>query len=201
MYYYGLPSFAWDALFKVTKAEVNLLQDPDMYTFCERAKRGGVSVQVDRYAKATDNVTIQYFDANALYAFIMGHYVMPEGGFEWMTEKECAQWVTDQPDTCILEVDIETPPELHDEWNELPIPVKRQTTWEEQSPFTKECFGSTFVGGEKLLGTLEPKHNYIITARLLKYLLAKGHLLTNVHKGLKFSESYWTRDFININSI
>ena len=200
MYYYGLPGFAWDALFKTTQAEVQLVQDPDMYTFCERAKRGGVSVQVDRYAKATDGVCIQYFDANSLYGYIMEHYALPDGGFQWMTDGECQKWVKDQPDTCFLEVDIETPPELHDDWNELPIPVKRQTTWEEQSPFTKECFGETFVGGEKLLGTLETKYNYIITARLLKYLIRKGHRLLKIHRGLKFTESPWMSEFITINA-
>ena len=39
--YVGLPGFTWDSAFKMTGAEIHLLQDPEMYRFFEAGTRGG----------------------------------------------------------------------------------------------------------------------------------------------------------------
>ena len=54
VYYMGTPGFGWDAMLKQTKVELDLITDPDMYQFCERGKRGGVSMAALRHAKANN---------------------------------------------------------------------------------------------------------------------------------------------------
>ena len=39
VHYFGTPGIAWDACLKLSKQELELITDPDMYLFVERAKR------------------------------------------------------------------------------------------------------------------------------------------------------------------
>ena len=54
VYYMGTPGFGWDAMLKMTGVELDLITDPEMYQFCERGKRGGVSMAALRHAKANN---------------------------------------------------------------------------------------------------------------------------------------------------
>ena len=79
VHYFTLPNLTWDAAFKMTRAEVDLLTDAEMYEFFERGIRGGVSfgnkhfVRVNQpsipetYDPSLPLRDILYFDANNLY--------------------------------------------------------------------------------------------------------------------------------------
>ena len=78
LWYYTAPGLAWDAALKISKIELELLTDPDMYLMVENGIRGGISTIMKRYAKANnpyvndfnpekENIYIQYLDANNLY--------------------------------------------------------------------------------------------------------------------------------------
>jgi hypothetical protein len=60
LHYYGAPSLAWDALFKVTRHQQELLTDPDMYLFCEQGIRGGISMISNIYSKANNKYMSNY---------------------------------------------------------------------------------------------------------------------------------------------
>ena len=47
---------------------------------------------------------------------------LPTKGFEWMTEDELKDW---RKHSCILEVDLKYPKELHDAHNEYPLAPER----------------------------------------------------------------------------
>ena len=92
-HYISAPSLAFDAMLKYTGVELELLQDHDMYTFCEKGMRGGFSAITHRYAKANNpylkdndmekpNSYIMYLDANNLYGWAMSRK-MPQRGFKW----------------------------------------------------------------------------------------------------------------------
>ena len=80
---YTTPGFGWQALLKRSKEELELLteEQKDLYLFFEEAKRGGLSVISDRYAKAENipgregydkskpTTWLMYLDANNLYGF------------------------------------------------------------------------------------------------------------------------------------
>ena len=62
MHYLTTPGFAWDALPKMTKQELELLTDYDMQLFIEKGMRGGIStVGEKRHAKA-NNPYIKDYD-------------------------------------------------------------------------------------------------------------------------------------------
>ena len=44
--YFGLPGFTWDSAFKMTGAEIDLLQESEMYRFFEAGIRGGKKLQL-----------------------------------------------------------------------------------------------------------------------------------------------------------
>ena len=53
-HYISLPSLAIDGMLKITKVELELLLERDMYLFFEKGIRGGISVNTRRYAKANN---------------------------------------------------------------------------------------------------------------------------------------------------
>ena len=53
-WYYTSPGLAWDAMLKITKVELELLWDSEMYLMIEDAIRGGISTVSKRYAKANN---------------------------------------------------------------------------------------------------------------------------------------------------
>ena len=100
-YYVTSASLAYDAVLKVTGAEIELPMDPDMYLFFEESKQGGVSSAMKRYSKANNkymkdydsvkpSTYIVYLDRNGLYTSIL-RGPLPFGGFRWLTEKEISE--------------------------------------------------------------------------------------------------------------
>ena len=49
-HYLSAPDLSWDARLNMTKVELNLIPDPDMYIFFEKGTRGGVSYISNRYS-------------------------------------------------------------------------------------------------------------------------------------------------------
>lgn len=95
-HYLTLPSFAWDAMLKQTKIELELITDMDIYLMVERGIRGGMTQVTNKHVTANNkymenfdptkpSTYIQYLDANNLYGYAMS-LPLPYGGFEW-TEK------------------------------------------------------------------------------------------------------------------
>ena len=77
---YTLHGFSWQAMLKLTKMELELISDPDMYLFLMDNIRGGISVcnkkhviadnkYIDKNTK--NNKYILYLDANNLYGYSM----------------------------------------------------------------------------------------------------------------------------------
>ena len=97
-HYFSSPGSSWDAMLKMTKIELELINDIDMHLFIEKGMRGGISYIAKRYSKANNKYTkdydnseetnfIMYFDANNLYGWAMMQY-LPYGGFKWISSKE-----------------------------------------------------------------------------------------------------------------
>ena len=54
------PALSWDAVFNITKVELVIISDADMYLFIEKGMRGGVFYIFVRCSKAND----KYFKSN-----------------------------------------------------------------------------------------------------------------------------------------
>ena len=191
-HYYTAPDLAWDAALKVTDVNLELLLDIDMLLMVEKGIRGGVSMISNRYGKANNKYMgdkfnynepskyIQYLDANNLYGWAMSK-PLPTHGFKWMKASELETW---ELHSCILEVDLEYPKELHDLHNDYPLAP-------EQIEVNKV---------EKLIPNLWNKKNYVIHYENLKQYLNLGLKLTNIHRGIKFKESQWLKKYIALNT-
>ena len=203
-YYYGAPGLGWDAMLKHTGVTLDLLADQDMYMFFERGIRGGISVQSHRYYEAVPSKSnILYTDANNLYGWGMCRS-LPHDNFQWIPEATLAGYLQDPttiPDNCTLQVDFETPQELHEHFDEYP-PAETITITESMiSPKSSQMLGSNkFIDGKKLCGTLLPKRDYVIHAELLKRFLAQGHILTKITRGVSYRASAWMRSYIELNT-
>ena len=93
-HYFSAPGLSWDAMLKMTGAELEKISDIDMYLFVEKGLRGGISYTVKRYAKANNNckrdygsnkpsIFIIYLDKNNFHGQEMSDY-LPYSEFKWL---------------------------------------------------------------------------------------------------------------------
>ena len=191
-HYFTAPGLAWDACLKITDVELELLSDIDMLLMIEKGIRGGISMISNRYSKANNkymgesfidsmiSTNIMYLDANNLYGWSMSK-PLPTHGFKWMKVDELETW---ELHSCILEVDLEYPKNLHDLHNDYPLAP-------EQIVVNKVS---------KLIPNLGDKKKYVLHYENLKQYLKLGLKLTHIHRGIKFKESPWLEKYISLNT-
>ena len=115
----------------MSRVDLRLVTDDNMYTFVENSIRGGISMISTRHAKANSpsfpatydaNLPRQYLiylDANNLHGWTMSH-TWPTRGFRVLQEEEVSalklQDLSDDGEDCyILEVDLHYPSSLHNQ--------------------------------------------------------------------------------------
>ena len=137
---------------------------------------------------------------------------LPTGGFEWVDlQTECPEYWTqfiqgqqdEQEEGYMVEVDLEYPKELHDNHDTFPLApehldIKKEMLSSYQNELAEEL--GVKVGGEKLCLTLDDKRKYICHYRNVKLYLEKGMKITKVHRILKFNQSPWLAEYIELNT-
>ena len=111
-----------DVMLNVTKVELELIPDPDMYIFFENGMR--VSYISNRYNKANNKYLksydlkqkskcIMYLDANNLYDYAKTKFLITSR-FKWIDPKEFVlnRYTSNSSKRCVLKVDLEYPKEL-----------------------------------------------------------------------------------------
>jgi len=146
--------------------------------------KGGVNSIFRRFAKENNKSEpssfITYLDCNNLYGGAM-QQKLPTHGFEWMKKDELNNW---RNISCILEVDLEYPQELHDLHNDYPLAPE-----------------SVKLGKvEKLVPNLYDKEKYVVHYENLKFYESLGLKITNIHRGIKFEDSDWLKPYIDLNT-
>lgn len=215
-HYVSLPGFSWDAMLKHTKATLELLSDPDMYLFCERGKRGGVSMITHRHAvannpylkaydKSKPNSHIMYLDMNNLYGSPMSG-PLPYGGFQWVSVEEFDLNTMTKDDGVgyFLEVDVRYPDRLHDEHNDLPVAPENLTITDDMlSPWATRMKNELDIKSgnvNKLVPNLNDKKKYVCHSTNLAYYMSLGLEVEKVHKVLKFKQRPWMEPYISANT-
>ncbi|XP_025159353.1 uncharacterized protein LOC112589602 [Harpegnathos saltator] len=197
--YYTLPGFTWDAMLKHTGVNFELLTDIDMVMFIERGIRGGLSQCSGRYAKANNKYMqsydplqpssyLMYFDVNNLYGWAMCQQ-LPYAEFRWVDDVsnfDVSSIALDSSIGYILEIDLEYQQHLHDAHTDLPFCPTRG-----KPPNKKQ---------DKLLATLCDKQRYVIHYRNLQQCTRHGLRIGKIHRILKFAQSPWLRDYIELNT-
>ena len=59
-HYLSTPVLSWDAIFNMTKVELELISDPDMYIVFGKGMRGGVFYISNRHSKANNKYLKSY---------------------------------------------------------------------------------------------------------------------------------------------
>ena len=218
-HYFSSPGLSWDAMLKMTKVELEEVNEADIHLFIEGSMRGVICSASKRYSKANNEfcpdydetkqkVYIKYLDINNLYTKAMNEY-LPYGGFKWVKlNNKVINRILNESNNSLhdyfLEVDSEVPEELHNEHNDLLMaPEKIKVTEEILSPIQLKIKNEyhTKVGStNKLMPNLLQKKNYIFHYRNLQYYLSKGWILTKVHKILEFKQSPWMKPYIDFNT-
>ena len=91
---------------------------------------------------------------------------LPTSGFEWMIVDELDDW---KHLSCILEVDLEYPEDLHDLHNDYPLALERVK----------------IENVEKLIPNRKTKTNYVVHYGNLKLYENLGLKIIKIHKGTK----------------
>ena len=126
--YFSSPELSWDAMLKMTKIELELISDIDMYLFVEKGMRGAISYIAKRFNKANNTYMqsydisnpskfIMYFDECNLHGWGLSQY-FPFGAFKWLNQKEinkfCLNSIGENSSIgYILEADLEYINELN----------------------------------------------------------------------------------------
>ena len=218
-HYFTSPGLSWDAMLKMTKVELELMTDIDMYQFIEKGMRGGISyishrhgLANNKYMKGYDEKApskyLMYLDANNLYSWAMSQY-LPTGNFKWMSKKkidklDLAKYKDDSKRGLILEVDLEYPKELDDLHNEYPLaPEKIRVTEDMLSNYCETIAAKYNISTglvSKLIPNLRNKEKYVLHYRNLQLYTNLGLKVTKVHRVLQFNQSPWLKQYIDFNT-
>ena len=132
-HYFSSLALSWDAMLNMTKVELELIPDPDMYIFFEKDTRDGGSYISNRYSKANNKYLksynpkqeskhIMYLDAHNLYDYAMPKFLQISG-FKWIDPKELDLNKNNSKSSkeCFLEVNLECRKELRELHNDYPL--------------------------------------------------------------------------------
>ena len=222
---YTLPGFPWQSMLKMTKIELELISNSDMYLFLMDTIRGGICVVNKKFVKADNIYTrkvhdessnkkvnkklktndskkfILYLDANNLYGYSMSK-PLPYKNFKWSND------LTLNPknlQTGIYEVDIEIPKELHDKFLDYPLcPEIKNIPEDMLSEYQKYLNDKLNIKynekDKKLILDLLPNKNYKVYYKNLEYYLKLGIKVTKVHRILTFDEKPFLKEYIDLNT-
>ena len=205
---YTLLGFSWQAMLKLTKIELELISDPDMYLFLMDTIRGGISVCNKKHVIADNkyinkdtknNKYLLYLDANNLYGFSMIQS-LPYKNFKWSNNL-----TLDKIQTGIYEVDIEIPTNLHDKFKDYPLAPKirniPESNLSEYQKYLNDKLNIKYTKKDKtLILDLLPKKNYKIYYKNLEYYMKLGIKITKIHKILTFDEKPFLKNYIDLNT-
>ena len=67
------PGLSWNAMLKITKIELELISDPDMYIFFDNGTRGRISWISNRYRKVDFRYLKSYDPEQRMKIYILRH--------------------------------------------------------------------------------------------------------------------------------
>lgn len=214
-HYMSLPQLSKDMFLKSSGMQLELVSDIDMIEFFRANIRGGLSYVNQRYASKEEETVNKgkpvqniYVDANNLYGAAM-RLPMPVGEYKWMTGEEM-QALDPQRDFSmqsdvgyVCEVTLEYPPELHELHSSFPLaPHQMEVTEKHLSPYARQVkqvlTGQTKHRASKLTSTFLRREKYVCHGLNLRLYLDLGLKLVEWHRGVRFKQSPFIRDYIEM---
>jgi len=206
-----LAGYTWQCCLKMTKMQLQLITDPNIFLFFENAIRGGVSTVSNRYAKA-NNKYLNKFDSSQPSSYILSYDVvnlygycmlskLPCGKFRFLDEPEKFDYRSVQVDGdtgYLLEVDFVYPTELHDVHSDLPLaPQHMKVTPEMLSDYNTD---PNFRGQTSLIPNLYDKSKYVLHIKNLQLYTELGLKVAKIHKVLACEQKAFLAPYIQFNT-
>ena len=120
-------------MLNMTKVELQLIPDPDMYISFEKGTRCRVFYISNRNSKVNkkylksfdpkqESINITYLDLNKLYGYAMSKF-LPTSGLKWIyaIEFDLKKHTSNVSKWCVLEVDFVYPKELQELHNDYSL--------------------------------------------------------------------------------
>ena len=211
-------------MLKMTKIELQLILDSDMYLFLMDAIRGGICVVNKKFVKADNiytrkvhessdkkvnkklksndsNKFIIYLDANNLYGYSMSK-PLPYKNFKWSNDLTLD---SNNLKIGIYEVDIEIPKELHNKLKDYSLaPEIKNVPQDMLSEYQKYLNDKLNIKynekDKKLILDLLPKKNYKVYYKNLEYYFKLGIRVTKIHRISTFDEKPFLKEYIDLNT-
>ena len=198
------PVLAWDAALRMSRVDLQLITDVEMYHFVENSIPGGISMISTRHAQANSpsfpdtydsshpNQNLIYLDANNLYGWAMSQS-LPTHEFHFLQQDEIStlklQVLPDgAEDGYIFEVDLHYPTRLHDRHDYYPLAPESLLIDRSMYSTTQQAVFLVSTPQSKLTPNLWDKAKYVVHYRNLK-LYQLGLVVTKVHRVLTFKQS------------
>ena len=206
--YLSAPALSWDAMLNMTKVELELIPDPDMYILFEKGTRGEVSYISNGYSKSNSKFLksfdpkielkrIIYLDTNNLYGYAMSKF-LPTSGTKRVDHKgfDLKKYINDSSKECVLKVDLEYLKELIElhhgyPWASDNIDMKRKMLYNYQLKIA-DLNNISFDNVKKLVSNFFDKEKYVLHYTNLQLYLRLG-LILKKHRSLEFNQSYWLK--------
>ena len=131
---------------------------------------------------------------------------LPTSDLRWENCDKLAESIlehpTDIPEGYILEVDLESPKELHEEHNAYPPAPKRMMVQKEWMSEYQYDLGNGVVPTEveKLVPNVHNKERYVLHYRNLQLYVSLGMRLKKIHRAICFKQSPWMELYIRMNT-
>ena len=158
-----------------------------------------------RYNPDKENNYIMYYDANNLYDWAMSQ-PLPYSGFKWcdinknITKKSNGKYSLQKPNdkVRILEVYLEYPKELHNDYPLAPEKIAVENEW--LSEYQTELLeNKSVINIMKLVPNLMDKKKYVVHYRNLHLYSSLGMKHKKVHRIYEFNEKPWMEPYIRLN--
>ena len=137
LHYYTISGLAWDAALRISRVDLELITNANIYNMIEKRIRGGISVISPRHAKANNPTLTSSYDSKLprqdliykdtynLCAHAMSQY-LPTGDCRVLNDEEVQdlglETLDDKGiDGYIYEVDLHNPASLHDYHDDYPL--------------------------------------------------------------------------------
>ena len=188
-HYFSYPGLSWDAMLKMTVEKLENISDIEMYLFIEKGQRGRISYISKRYSEANKKYMknydfkkpskfVTFLDMNNLYGWARSGY-LPHGWFKQLKNVDnfdVSSISEKSPIGYILDVDLESPDELHLLQNDYPLaPEKLVIPYDMLSDYCKDIadkYGRKVGDVKKLIPNLGNKTNDVVHYRNLQLYLS-----------------------------
>ena len=105
----------------------------------------------------------------------------------------------------IFEVELDSPPELHERDDDYPLVpetmnIDAEITGEKQHQLRAKYFGAACPFSRKLMCSFSPKQKYVVHGYLLRFYIDRGIKLVQVHHAIRITASPYFEPYIDNNT-